>query len=467
MTITHAFVSAIADGSDTTLVRPSNWNAAHTIADSTITEAMLSIADNTTKDLSTTAHGFAPKAPNNTTQFLRADATWAAPTASAALSGITAATASNTIANGNNTGQVWNWANTSDSTIAFTFGETSAATNGTSTSGIPNQVLCRFTTLAASTQSPLQVYSRAAHVFSVSPTAVQILAANGTAAAPIYSFAGQTDLGIYNATSGQIGFSTVGTQRMLIDNQRVTITTAGANASNPRLGLNGNTTGIFTTGTTQLGITLSQEAQQEWTSGASQFSKGSANTVSYAINVRKSRGTVASPTVITSGDDLLTITGQAYVGSTNTYRSACQILFDSTGTISDATTGVGGIISFLTMKQGTDSAAVERFRVDDQGHLVSIAGTANTPTISAGGGTNPSITGTDSAFVVTIGSGGIATSVTVAWANNYANAPCVFAESDTDIISFKIAPTTTNVVITATAAFTAGSKLYCGVLGYA
>jgi hypothetical protein len=30
-TITHAFVSAIADGADTTLVRPGNWNAGHTL----------------------------------------------------------------------------------------------------------------------------------------------------------------------------------------------------------------------------------------------------------------------------------------------------------------------------------------------------------------------------------------------------------------------------------------------------
>lgn len=32
MGITHPFVSAIADGADATLVRPSNWNASHTIS---------------------------------------------------------------------------------------------------------------------------------------------------------------------------------------------------------------------------------------------------------------------------------------------------------------------------------------------------------------------------------------------------------------------------------------------------
>jgi len=41
------------------------------------------LADNTTQDVSTTKHGYVPKAPNDTTKFLRGDATWAVPTASA------------------------------------------------------------------------------------------------------------------------------------------------------------------------------------------------------------------------------------------------------------------------------------------------------------------------------------------------------------------------------------------------
>lgn len=119
---------------------------------------------------------------------------------SSALSSITAAAGANTIASGNNSGQVWNWALTTDSTRAFTFGETTAATNGTSTSGVPNQAIARFTTLAASTASPLQVYSRAAHVFSVAPDAAQVLFATGTIGNPVISFAA-------DPTSGFGGFS--------------------------------------------------------------------------------------------------------------------------------------------------------------------------------------------------------------------------------------------------------------------
>lgn len=44
MAVKHQFVSAIADGPDETLVRPSDWNAEHTIEDETITAAMLAPA---------------------------------------------------------------------------------------------------------------------------------------------------------------------------------------------------------------------------------------------------------------------------------------------------------------------------------------------------------------------------------------------------------------------------------------
>ena len=56
----------------------------------TVREADLSLsASNTTNDVSTTKHGLVPTAPNNTTNFLRADATWATPTAAVFKNGYT------------------------------------------------------------------------------------------------------------------------------------------------------------------------------------------------------------------------------------------------------------------------------------------------------------------------------------------------------------------------------------------
>lgn len=49
------------------------------VKDASVTEAKLLLADNTTGDVSTTKHGFVPKAPNDTTKFLRGDGTWDVP----------------------------------------------------------------------------------------------------------------------------------------------------------------------------------------------------------------------------------------------------------------------------------------------------------------------------------------------------------------------------------------------------
>lgn len=75
---------------------------------------------------------------------------WVAAGGSSALSAITAASGANTIASGNNGAQVWNWAQTTNSQVAFTFGETSAAT-GTSDQELLVQ------TVAGSTAIPLTV----------------------------------------------------------------------------------------------------------------------------------------------------------------------------------------------------------------------------------------------------------------------------------------------------------------------
>lgn len=46
------------------------------VPDASITEAKQVLADNTTQDVSTSKHGYVPKAPNDTNKFLRGDASW-------------------------------------------------------------------------------------------------------------------------------------------------------------------------------------------------------------------------------------------------------------------------------------------------------------------------------------------------------------------------------------------------------
>lgn len=95
-------------------------------------------------------------------------ASWQAATGGASsLSSLTAATASATIANGNNP-IVWNWAQTTNSQTAFTFGETTAATGTT-------DKLLALTTLSGSTAVPLTITNSATsgqstHSFDINPT---------------------------------------------------------------------------------------------------------------------------------------------------------------------------------------------------------------------------------------------------------------------------------------------------------
>jgi hypothetical protein len=57
-----------------------------------VTETILSLSDVTTNDVSITKHGFVPKAPNDTTKYLRGDGTWATAAGGGITIGTTAVT---------------------------------------------------------------------------------------------------------------------------------------------------------------------------------------------------------------------------------------------------------------------------------------------------------------------------------------------------------------------------------------
>lgn len=285
--------------------------------------------------------------------FWRGDGTWAAASGGgASLDGITAAAGDQAgIANADYNVR-WNWAKTTNTEVAFELGESSAATGGTSTANVPNQVLAKFSTLAASTMSPLQVYSRATHVFSVSPTLPQLIVNNGTVAAPTIAFGSSSTSGLYRSADGP-SIANNGNQNLLVGATFVGV--ASGSAGTPALtNIAHQNAGFFWPATGVLGITAGgrENARVLANPDIFQVSQGRADATAYAINARKSRGTVASPTVITTGDDLLTISGFGYVGATGTYVEAAKITFDSTGTIADTTSGVGGIVRIAAAAVG-------------------------------------------------------------------------------------------------------------------
>ena len=79
---------------------------------------------------------------------------------------------------------------------------------------------------------------------------------------------------------------------------------------------------------------------------------------------RRSRGTAASPTVVQSGDNLLTIAGQGYDGST--YRNAAFITCAVGGVPGDS--DMPGLITFSTTADGA-STPTERMRITSSGFV--------------------------------------------------------------------------------------------------
>lgn len=253
----------------------------------------------------------------------------------------------------------WNWKKTTDNEVAFELGESVASTGGTSTLGVPNQVLGKFSTLATSTMSPLSVWESGLHVFSVSPTKQQILAANGAAANPIYGFASDLNTGIYWSSADTFVLVAGGTGTLTISATQA-LGLSGT-AAVPSIGGQTGQDGFFFAVSDLVGVSVGGLENSRFGARFWQPSRGSADANAYAVNARKSRGSVASPTVITTGDDLLTINGYGYVGATNTYQIGGYIRFDSSGTVSDAANGFAKDIFFGTntaTNAATDSVGI-------------------------------------------------------------------------------------------------------------
>ncbi len=91
------------------------------------------------------------------------------------------------------------------------------------------------------------------------------------------------------------------------------------------------------------------------------------------------------------------------------------------------------------------------------GHIA-MAGSA--PTIASGFGTTPALAGVDASGVITVGSGGIATTGVITFNATWANrAPQCYANDQTTVVLVQAVPTTTTLTLTALTAFGAADKI--------
>jgi hypothetical protein len=113
---------------------------------------------------------------------------------------------------------------------------------------------------------------------------------------------------------------------------------------------------------------------------------------------------------------------------------------------------------------------VSSFDASDDNHFLKIKGATrhihvsdtggtNKPTILSGGGTSPTIAGTDTAFQITVGTGGSSSTVTVTFNEAWATAPMVWASHQGAVLPLRCDASTTTVAITASSAFTVGGKI--------
>lgn len=182
---------------------------------------------------------------------------------------------------------------------------------------------------------------------TLSATGVATFSA-GTAAAPAITTSGDTNNGIFFPAADVTAITTSGSERLRIDSSG----NVGIGTASPGTILN-----VYRA--TQANIQLQGDAGTNIN-----VYRYSDNTLSASLNLRKYRGTLASPTANASGDQLGSILFQGY-GGTNARNLAAIIGYVDTYT-SDS--NISAYLTFSTTPSGS-AAYTERMRIDQAGYV--------------------------------------------------------------------------------------------------
>ena len=176
--------------------------------------------------------------------------------------------------------------------------------------------------------------------------------------------------------------------------------------SNPSHSFVGDTdTGMWRSSSNVLSFSMNGIEGVDFDSSAVYITRGAANT---QLNMRRAGTSVASPSVVASGDATASLNTFGYSGAGSTYRYAAGIDFRIDGepdTASD-TTDMPGRIEFLTTPDGSSTGAIIATITSDavlyMGSAISDAfgwytvGTTGTTTCETACGTEPASMGTSS-----------------------------------------------------------------------
>ncbi len=134
-----------------------------------------------------------------------------------------------------------------------------------------------------------------------------------------------------------------------------------------------------------------------------------------------------------------------------------DINMNAAGTIG-IVAGAGGVVEVAATTGISDIQVRNDNQVSITGHFLAAA-PGGAPTFGSCG-TDPVISGNDISGLITVGTGGIATSCSIVFQIAYSDhAPHCFINNQTDIVALQVVPSTTGFSVNSTAPFTAGAVL--------
>lgn len=258
-----------------------------------------------------------------------------------------------------------------------------------------------------------------------------IASPDGTLASPGMTFASETGSGWYRLGAGDIGMAVTGTLG-------IEVLKLGTTQFNFGLGQAAGVTAgsALSAGYTFNGVT---------TYGFANLSTGTASQTSFCIGSGASGGNC-----LNLENNAFNTT--AFWGGGGGIRSSANLSF-----LNISSENATGYITFNT--GGAIAAGTERVRIDQNGHVI-YKGSQVAPTVTAGCGSSPTVVGSDVVGQLNVGTGGVATTCTITFNKTWTTVPKCFVQDETSqATTTTVAPTATTMVLTATVAWTASSKI--------